>query len=580
MGYDCTLHLVDEKAIRDEFVPRLLRRSNLTTALDRVMPDADKLWNGVRRALNEDDPKNAASALCQLAVTFSACSLPHQYERGFALCLWDGQEEDVAVDYPSEFAFSPEPLFRAVVDEYARLAGHFPTWFTGNYSTGVFIPAERVPEVLAWVEAQVAPMARGDRRQFKGLLGILRAAADRRLAYWEATDLAVPMVSKYPGDPNLMIADYLGNEPGAPSRQLEEAPLSGNFQSLGCCIIDGWLVSSNSSPFVTNFWNLEAWPVHLLHTQNEFAPKRARSRNGAWLLFSETDPLARPRLFRPRLFSHLGKAPERVLPVVVDGAELSISGGGFVGDQLLVFRDPHHSAKVGDRLPGPLWLEGTDWRPVPGLPEALAIASSLPSFIEKPLVGLVQLADGRDVVIWNGEGYERRETRFEQTFSMQARTSGVDWTYVPAGADGFYYLSQRQLFQVHRNGKPIAHAPQWTNIMSLGAAPAGGILLKEGDNKDGDVAKLYFPAEGTYAHIEPELFDDKDYPFIYWSKTADRFIVLAGKFLAVSTAAVLSLPRYSVSNGEKIIQAVGAATSIPEQTSPPPTKRPWWKFWE
>ncbi len=578
MGYDCTLHLVDEKAIREEFVPRLLGRSMLTTALDRLLPDADELWNTVRQALNEDEPENAASLLCQLAVTFSACSLPHQYERGFALCLWDGQEEDVAVDYPAKFAFSPEPLFTAVVEEYPRLHGQFPTWFTGNYSTGVFIPAERVPEVLAWVESQIAPLPKGDRRQFKGLLGILRAAVDQRLAYWEATDLAIPMVSQYPGDPNLMMAKYLGNKPGAPSQQLEEALLAGHIQSLGCCIIDGWLVSGDHSPFQTNFWDLNTWPVPLMHTLPEFAPILARSADGRWLLFSVTDPQAGPRGFRPRLFADLGKAPERVLPVVVNGVELSISAGGFVGDRLLVFRNPPHSAKFGDQLPGPLWLEETDWQPVPGLPDVSATASALPHSIEKPLIGLVRLANGSDVIVWNGDGYEQRKTRFEKTFSMQARTSHVDWTYTPSGADGFYYLSDRQLFEVHRNGEPTADAPQWTNIMSLGAGPAGGILLKEGNNQVGDVAKLYFPADRTFAHIQPELFDDKDYPFVYWSKAADRFIVLAGKFLAVSTAAVLSLPRYRVSDGLQVEQAIGTA-GVPEQALPPLTRGPWWKFW-
>lgn len=550
MGFDCTLHLIDEKAIREEFVPRLLQRSHNTTALDRVMSNADELWNTVRRALIEDDPENAASLLCQLAVTFSACSLPHQYERGFALCMWQDQEEAVAVDYPANLAFSPEPLFTAVVDEHPHLRGQFPTWFTGNYSTGVFIPADRVPEVLAWVEARIAPMAKGDQRQFKGLLGILRAAVDKRLAYWEATDLAIPMVSQAAGDPSLMIANYLGNEPGAPSNHVEQAPLLGHFNSW-CKILDGCLVSMDYSPFETNFWNLNTWPPPLLNTLQEFATNATHSHDGRWLLFSETDPQASPRHFRPRLFSDLGKEPERVSPVIVDGAEISISTGGFFGDRMFVFRDPPSNSKVGDLLAGPLWLEGSVWKPIPGLPEVRATASALPNFIDNPLVGTVRLSDGCDVIIWDGDGYELRKNRFEKTFSMQARSSGDNWSYTADGEDGFFYLSDRRLFEVHRNSKPIPHAPKWTNIMAIGVGPAGGILLKEGDNKDGDVAKLYFPTDGMFIHIEPELFDDKDYPFIYWSKSADRFIVLANHFLAVSTAAVLSLPRSQISGGKK-----------------------------
>ncbi|HET6249060.1 MAG TPA: hypothetical protein VFE47_15285 [Tepidisphaeraceae bacterium] len=130
------MHLIDEKAIREEFIPRLLGRSQEPTALDRVVENAAELWEQVRTALEGDDLEGAAALLCQLAVVFSACSLPHQYERGLALCLWADQEADIAVEYPPEFVFSPEPLFTEVVAKYPALHGQFPDWFTGNGSTG------------------------------------------------------------------------------------------------------------------------------------------------------------------------------------------------------------------------------------------------------------------------------------------------------------------------------------------------------------------------------------------------------------------------------------------------------------
>jgi hypothetical protein len=66
------------------------------------------------------------------------------------------------------------------------------------------------------------------------------------------------------------------------------------------------------------------------------------------------------------------------------------------------------------------------------------------------------------------------------------------------------------------------------------------------------VAKLYFPADGTFIHLEPELFDDKDYSFVWWSEASDRLVVRAGKFLAVRTATVLALPRYRASTGRQV----------------------------
>jgi hypothetical protein len=573
MGYDCTLHLVDEKAIREEFVPRLLRRTDQETALDRVVDEAAELWETVRKGLGDEEPETAASLLCQLALKFSACTLPHQYERGFALCLWQDQEKDIAVDYPYELAFSPEALFTEVVEKYPKLHGQFPTWFTGNYSTGVFIPADRVKEVLDWVEKKIENVAKDDRRHFKGLLGILRAAASKHLAYWEATDLAVPFVSQAAGDPSLMLASFLGNEPGTPSKQVEEAPLLGHFRSLGCLILDGWLVSGDYSPFETNFWNLCVWPPTREQSLPEFAPDVAHCRDGRWLLFSETNAKASPRNFRPRLFSRLLNKSEGEYPVMAEGAELSISAGGFVGDRPIVFRDRPANVKVGDLLPPPLWLESRepagksflsylfgnrtrrsqrDWKAMPGLPSVEARHSVAQGFVERLVIGIVNLVDGNDVVVWGGDGYELSGDRFEKTFPMNAREAESCWTFAPTGTDGYFYLSNRCLFEIHRHGKATAHAEKWTNIMYVRPGPQGSILLKEGTNKDGDVAKLYFPAEGTFSHIEPELFDDKDYPFIHWSEKTDRFIVIAGKFLAVPTAAVLSLPRYRVSTGDRV----------------------------
>src|SRR4029077_8986993 len=147
---------------------------------------------------------------------------------------------------------------------------------------------------------------------------------------------------------------------------------------------------------------------------------------------------------------------------------------------------------------------------------------------------------------------ELRDTEMARTFALGARGTESYWTSVLGGTDGFFYLSNRCLFEAHRGGEVSPHTPKWTNIRFVRPGPASGILLQEADNKDGDVGKLYFPADGTYIHIEPELFDDREYDFIYWSAPTDRFVVLGGKILAVPTSSVLALPRYNVRTGRKI----------------------------
>jgi hypothetical protein len=70
----------------------------------------------------------------------------------------------------------------------------------------------------------------------------------------------------------------------------------------------------------------------------------------------------------------------------------------------------------------------------------------------------------------------------------------------------------------------------------------------EGDNADGDIGKLYFPADQTFAHIEPELLGDQDlYDFLSWSRASRRIIASDSHSLyAVPVETVLSLARYPV----------------------------------
>jgi len=95
MGFDCTLHVVDEALIRNEFVPRLLSRVNCTSPFDS-RPDSTEIWERVRNALNKkpvDDeiysPKTTAKMVSQFAVLYCASVLPYHYQRRDCLSLLD-----------------------------------------------------------------------------------------------------------------------------------------------------------------------------------------------------------------------------------------------------------------------------------------------------------------------------------------------------------------------------------------------------------------------------------------------------------------------------------------------------------
>jgi hypothetical protein len=304
----------------------------------------------------------------------------------------------------------------------------------------------------------------------------------------------------------------------------------------------------------TSCWDLTTWPPRQLHVLREFAPYRTRLRDGRWLCFSSADAREKPRIFRPSL---LGSdwSWQTVPPVAIGGEERSVSAGGSVSDRLIVFQ-PHENRRVGDGpepLQPPLMLEGAGWTACPGLWPVAGRPSALARFVEAPVCATVPLADGADLLLWDGDGYEWRDGRFELTFPMAARNGESQWTHVPAGEDGLFYLAGRRLFEAHRGQPPVAHAPGWENIMYLFSGPQGSVIVCEGDNEDGDVAKLYFPLEGSFIHIEPGLFDDNEYGFVYWNKPNDRFLVLYGKeWISIPTSVVLDQPRFRANPGAAV----------------------------
>ncbi|MFD6161883.1 hypothetical protein ACFWF7_14940 [Nocardia sp. NPDC060256] len=556
MGYDCTLHLVDEDAIREQFVPRLLGRTTEPTALDRVHPGAADLWRQVRELLLSEDGRAAAEAVSVAAVMFSASMLPYRYERGLALSLAfeAGRVFPDAVFAPKA-AYRPDGLFAEIVAAHPQLSGRFPSgWFSGNYSTGLYVPAEHVAEVLAWVEEQLVPLPKGEQRTYRGIVATLRAAVDRKLGYWEATDLAVPAAGEFPGDPELMWAQYLGND-GTPSAAVETAPPS-PIASVLDDIVDGFLLSHSAgkTPRV-ELWDLDTWPPRLSLQRNEFWVAAARSPTGEWLAQSTADTRARPRVFGPILVADATDAP-RALPAKGPGdADLYAHECYFLGTRPVVLLDVkthllrYGGLNIGDPLPGPLWLtESGAWERIPGIPDA-AVVHSVLGDAARPMTGTARLADGSTVLIWDGNGYELDPagTACVRTFEMDAHRSFVDFTSVPTGPDGFFYLSDRALYEIHRGGTPVRHIEAWTNVMAVRPGPNGSLLLKFGGNDEGDIGVLYFPQNGTYIPLPPEMFDNRSsYSALYWSQSADRIVVAGGGFVAAPVKVVLAQPRSAV----------------------------------
>jgi hypothetical protein len=229
---------------------------------------------------------------------------------------------------------------------------------------------------------------------------------------------------------------------------------------------------------------------------------------------------------------------------------VKVNDGFLVDGRVVLIPDPS-PCKPETELTA--WMqEGERVRPAPGLPPHRVRKGKIGN--EWIVRGVARLAGGTEVLVWEGEGYEWDGSRFQQTFPLGLTDPYDDLSAVPAGEDGVFFISARKLFEVHRGEKPIRHGPKWTNVMAALPGPAGGLLLKEGDNPDGDIGKLYFPADKTFIHIEPELLGDQDlYNFLCWSQGANRIIASDGYNLyAVPVETILALPRYDARTGKEV----------------------------
>lgn len=428
------------------------------------------------------------------------------------------------------------------------MQGKFPLWFSSNYSTGVYIPASEIKSVRDWLDSVLASLSKGNRRMFRGLVAILAVAQERGLSYWEATDLAVPMMGSVPGDPELMTADFLRTTPGVEPAEKHPLPKCGYLDWKG-----GWedtQILSSAGPDNTLVLDLGRWPPKHHRRKTEFLFCMDRDHAGRWLFISRTGAGKEVSPPRGRLLRDLRKDPEQVLPLEEKGTEIGIDDGYLIDGRMVLVPD------LGKFKPGDLlhaWMQdGQTFRHAPGLPPHRVKKSSFGN--EWFVNDIARLADGTEILIWDGQGYEWDGKKFHLTFPLGLTDAYDDCSAIPAGEDGFYYLHKRRLFEVHRGQKPVRHGPKWSNILAMQPGPEGGLLLREGGNDHADLGKLYFPEDKTFIHLELELLGDQDlYTLLCWSQGAKRIVACDHYTLyAVSVERVLAMPRFRARTGKAV----------------------------
>jgi hypothetical protein len=510
MGFDCTLHLVDEELMRREFIPRLLRdgppptlRDRLfhrsprfePTTFDRKRGDAQRLWKRARRALRMTSPETAARCIAELALLFNSCELPFEPSRNVALSLWSGLHEDLPDHVPHDLLGSPDDLFGDLIDAFPALRGCFPDYFDGNGSLGVYVSAVKVPALARWVEEQIGGLDKGDRAGLLAVARVLKVAAIEGYGYWEATEIDVEWTE----------SDLLRRKTtSVPAVRKHIVPFP-TFLAAGHC--GTRIVLSDQDGHKTALFDLDGWPPRELARIERYTLAAAQSPDGRWALLTSRER---------------GRFDARVLSSRLDPASTVLLAGGDAGRDI---------GWLGARvfvLPG---IEGLtplierDGR-LEAPPELPAPVPSTKHFGAER--GAVRMGDGTDILIHDGDGYAVADGTLERVLDLHVDSSHWRWSCAQSGSDGFFFLSNRRLYEVHRGGKPIRHLHGLDNIMEISPGPPGWLLLKEGDNKLGDVGKAYCPASSVLFSITHEslgLTVDDLLDSVYWSPGSESVLL-------------------------------------------------------
>jgi hypothetical protein len=282
-------------------------------------------------------------------------------------------------------------------------------------------------------------------------------------------------------------------------------------------------------PACTAVVRLDRWPPRVFeHVPSESTLHAARSPSGRWLLHFSPGG-AHAKQWRLRTYARGNdKHPFSDIPVPLPPPDLTemlphldearrhiesahtqaIESLAFLGERAVLV--PRHVG-VGARQ-WPLlrydggWVEARDLPPFTKAPSAAS---------ERCPMHTVRLADGGDLLIWDGHCFEWEKKGFVRTIEHRIEAPWwLPWAPVPSGRDGFFYMGNHQLFEVHRGAKPPREHLEGISIYAMSAGPSGTLLLK----LSAGGVMLYDPADDALIEIPPELLPpDKEIRFVWWS---------------------------------------------------------------
>jgi hypothetical protein len=580
MDYGCTLHLVKEESIREEFVSRVLGREPDTkrdaepvkgrgfsffglrwgappeTVLDLKQrghpdragnpPSSGRRWRNMRLALEKREPHVAARRLSELAIRFASKELRYALvdERQVVLSNWHEWKNEGLPDLPSHLLPSPEDvLFRDVVAAYPRVAGYFHIGFDGEPAPGLFVPEANVAPLLAWLRDNVLTLLDPqERRVFRDVVNVLEYAQQHGYAYWEAMGLDVEessaaIFARTPPPAAKGLRKHVIPEP--------EPSTAGGYTCFWGPLERLWIISERDQRTTVCF-DLGTWPPREIGRPTGFLVGPTLSRDGR-LLAKRYMPSASTYAlgyFHGGSDSHLSFGDSTWRPLAIDHEDDAPGTPrlGWMGSRAVAL-----FARQRDLEPQLFVQDGDRFVPGPALPPLLPGGPSVDGWWT-PHSGFTTLASGESLLIWDGYAYRLDAAGLTRCYDLGAAGYAGDWRTVATPEGGFFFLSISRLYELRANGAVIRHARDIDNIMQVMAGPEGTLLLHQGGNSEADIGKLYDPRDGSYASLTREMFGFDElwehFDSIFWSRATDSIVVMYKCVLhALPTRVVLDLPR-------------------------------------
>jgi hypothetical protein len=502
LGFDCTLHVIDETSITSfEKVFLEPEVSAMDAPFFKKFKNGVPLFDRVKKEIAAD-PSEGARLLMQLCLMWCSAETPHLPSRNFALSYWF--EPNVAGQLQfSSFTDSLEPLLPGIVSRYPQLSGKLFPFFDGNYSTGYFVPAANVPNLRKAVVEFENDLPDDLKETMDPLVCILQVAEKKKMAYWEATDLSVARA-------NDSWLKKTASKSSLSVRTIVKLPVG---------VLADLIDVSGKSVFISDarpdiFCMVDcSSDTPVLRTISDFF-MRTGFTDGDRIIgigrYGHDQPY---RVYELRIKPSLGE------PKVLHEFSFELSDIRRAGDETILVPRPLEEL--------PRWLGGS--------PEEIL---DLPRNDEWNLKGfeIASFGDGTFLLGWNKRGYHlkgRTITPLLDSFEPVLNKSET----VSTEPGCLYTLSDWTLVRITAAGDLTAVFPGIDNVQQLVKGPEGTLLLYQGDNPEGDKIKVVWPGLEITGITKKDLGFDINW--LAWSPELNAILAFTGfSLIAIDWATV------------------------------------------